>query len=212
VLSAYLSNFICSQILWKNIRDCRNQIYFNHYIAHSSIFTKFFIHRFILACVTKETKKSNCGINILNIKLEFTVEPYGFCWNFWLFYFSRLDWPSSRLVSHPLKYVHDDPYNIHLAYSTGTTLSLTSKSLLTYIKRIMYKRLTYHVSFERIRESSGHTWNCPEKKVAFSFRSREKISASQRLRNYTYDYMTLSSEFHNRSRSVFNFIFALCWL
>lgn len=131
----------------------------------------------------------------------------------------RLDWSFSRLVAHPLKYMHDEiflrpisPKFIARAYSTGTTLLLTPKCLLTYIKRTMYKRSSTSIaSFSSESEIlASYPENVRKYKenstIRFS-RSREKLPTGRRLRNYTYGYATLSSEFHNHLRGVHNSTF-----
>lgn len=104
------------------------------------------------------------------------------------------------------------PKFIARAYSTGTTLLLTPKCLLTYIKRTMYKRSS--TSIASFSSESEILASYPEivrkykenSTIRFS-RSREKLPTGRRLRNYTYGYATLSSEFHNHLRGVHNSTF-----
>lgn len=136
----------------------------------------------------------------------------------------RLDWSFSRLVAHPLKYIRAwryflmiyNPKFIARAYSTGTTLLLTPKCLLAYIKRTMYKRSSTPIaSF-----SSGSEIFASHPKIVRKYkenrairfsRSREKLPTGRGLRNYTYVYAILSSEFHNHLRDVYNSIFMPRW-
>lgn len=102
------------------------------------------------------------------------------------------------------------PKFIARAYSTGTTLLLTPKCLLAYIKRTMYKRSSTPIaSFSSESEIFASYPKIVRKykenrAIRFS-RSREKLPTGRGLRNYTYVYATLSSEFHNHLRDVLNF-------
>jgi len=102
------------------------------------------------------------------------------------------------------------PKFIARAYSTGTTLLLTPKCLLAYIKRTMYKRSSTPIaSFSSESEIFASYPKIVRKykenrAIRFSL-SREKLPTGRGLRNYTYVYATLSSEFHNHLRDVLNF-------
>lgn len=159
VLSVCFSDFICSQILWKKMHATKllqsNSVVISRvapYLCNFS-FTDYTHVRH------RKTEKKRLlyayGINISNIwnpssRLSRVILPK----------FSTLLFSSprvtvlanfSRLISPPLKYVHDDPYDISFelraqTYSTGTTLFLTSRSLLAYIKRTMYKKLNMPIA------------------------------------------------------------------
>lgn len=151
-----------------------------------------------------------------------TYEKHGWAMSirryFRFLHLPRLDWSFTRLVAHLLStcmtiFSYDlYPKFIARAYSTGTTLLLTLKCLLAYIKRTMYKRSnTPNASFSSESEIfASYLKNVRKYKenraIRFS-RSREKLPTGRKLRNYTYGYATLSSEFHNYLRDVHNLIF-----
>lgn len=149
-----------------------------------------------------------------------TVEPYQFAdiFNFSIFLVSIdrfRDWLSILLSTCMTIFPYDlCPKLIARAYSTGTTLFLTPKCLLAYIKRTMYKRSNTPIA--SFSSGSEIFASYPEivrkykdnRSIQF-LRSREKLQTGRGLRNYTYVYATLSSEFHNHLWDVHNSIFTM---
>lgn len=123
MLSVRLSDFICSPILRKSIRLLRlNLLYITSlYRVWLYIYSRnVSFADYILACVTK-TKSVIIiyGINISNIwnpSSQLSRVHLAEIFDFLFFICPCLDWPSSRLIHHPLKYVHDDPYDISLEF------------------------------------------------------------------------------------------------
>lgn len=96
-------------------------------------FTQFFLFMIYVYVRHRGNKKGDYYIALM-YQMQIPGRVVLFRRDFRFPHFPRLDWPFSRdQLLHPLKYVHDDSYDllfelIARAYSTGTTLLLTPRS------------------------------------------------------------------------------------